>query len=207
MAKELPYFKFYVGEWREGDITLEDFKTQGVFINICAYYWSQECDISFEKLQKRFKNNKKQLENLKKAKIIFSDGEQVVIKFLNKQWQEREVIKHRNKANGLKGGRPKITQSVNSGIPKDNPKLTNIEEKREEEKREEKELAIFDFFRKSYPGTKRGNETEFNNLKKKHADWKIVIPQLSQCLQDQKISRANAKANGLLGNGISQFWY
>ena len=137
MAKALPYFKFYCSEWSDGDITLEDMKTQGVFINICSYYWSQECDISFEKLLKRFKNYKKQIENLKKAKIIFSKNENLVIKFLDKQWTEREAVKHRNQQNGKAGGRPKKTQSVSSGLAKTNPNETNIEEKREEEKRED----------------------------------------------------------------------
>lgn len=133
MAKDLPYFKFYPTEWISGDITLEDLKTQGLFINICCYYWSQECVVSLEKLQKRFKNNKKQIQNLKNEEIIFSDGDKIKIKFLDKQWQEREEVKHKNKANGLKGGRPKKTQSVNSGLAKNNPNITNIEEKREEE--------------------------------------------------------------------------
>ena len=138
MAKALPYFKFYCSEWSDGDITLEDMKTQGVFINICSYYWSQECDILEEKLQKKFKNYSKQIENLKKEKIIFSVGDKIEIKFLDKQWQERELIKQRNKQNGASGGRPKKTQSVNSGKPTDNPNITNIEEKRREENKSNK---------------------------------------------------------------------
>ena len=63
MAKALPYFKFYCSEWSDGDVTLEDMKTQGVFINICSYYWSQECEVFEEKLQKRFKSYTKQIEN------------------------------------------------------------------------------------------------------------------------------------------------
>jgi len=137
MAKDLPYFKFYSSEWIHGDITLEDLKTQGLFINICSYYWSQECQLSVEKLQKRFKNNKKQIQNLIISEIIYKDLDDIKIKFLDKQWQEREVVKHKNKANGLKGGRPKKTQSVNSGLEVANQTITNKEEKREEEKRKE----------------------------------------------------------------------
>ena len=33
MAKDLPYFKFFCSEWNDGDITLEDFNLQGLFIN------------------------------------------------------------------------------------------------------------------------------------------------------------------------------
>lgn len=39
-------------------------------------------------------------------------------------------------------------------------------------------LSVFDSFRKEYPGTKRGNETEFENFKKKHKDWGAVLPTL-----------------------------
>ena len=151
MAKSLPYFKFYCSEWNDGDVTLEDYKTQGVFINICSYYWSQECDISEEKLLKRFKKSQKQIENLTKAEIIFFINGKLLIKFLEKQWLEREVIKHKNQANGLKGGRPKITQSVNSGLANGNPNESHIEE---EEKRIEEEKKVpkkfFDFI-KNYP--------------------------------------------------------
>ena len=46
MAKEIPYFKFFTGEWANGDITAENYKTQGVFINICAIYWTKEGRVS-----------------------------------------------------------------------------------------------------------------------------------------------------------------
>ena len=51
MAKDLPYFKFFCSEWNDGDITLEDFKTQGLFINICSYYWSNECELRAFKIR------------------------------------------------------------------------------------------------------------------------------------------------------------
>ena len=60
-----------------------------------------------------------------------------MIRFLNKQWTEREALKQRNQKNGASGGRPKKTQSVNTGKPNENPKKTNIEEKREEENKED----------------------------------------------------------------------
>lgn len=40
------------------------------------------------------------------------------------------------------------------------------------------EKLVFDNFRKLYPGTKRGNDTEFENFIKKHKDWKVVLPHL-----------------------------
>lgn len=57
MARDLPYFKFYVSEWNDGSITLEDFHTQGLFINICSFYWSRECVVTKEQLYKKFKGD------------------------------------------------------------------------------------------------------------------------------------------------------
>ena len=59
MAKDLPYFKFFCSEWNDGDITLEDYEIQGLFINICSYYWSSGCEVSLQKVKKRFRNEDK----------------------------------------------------------------------------------------------------------------------------------------------------
>ena len=50
----------------------------------------------------------------------------------------------------------------------------------------------FDNFRKLYPGTKRGNETEFTNFTKKHEDWKAVLNDLSPALNKQIAWRKEA---------------
>lgn len=49
----------------------------------------------------------------------------------------------------------------------------------------EGDKEIFDTFRKEYPGTKRGLETEFSNFQKKHKDWREVLPDLSALLKCQ----------------------
>lgn len=142
MSKELPYFKFYVNEWITGDITLEDFEIQGLFVNLCAYYWSKECRLNIETAKKKFRNADDSLfETLIKSKIIKVDSKgDIKINFLLDQKNEWEEMAVRNKKNGQKGGRPKPTNnplhnpSVISGLATNNPNITNIEEKREEEK-------------------------------------------------------------------------
>lgn len=47
----------------------------------------------------------------------------------------------------------------------------------------------FELFRNSYPGTKRSYEIEFSNLKKKHKDWKEIVPKLCNALDIQKAAR------------------
>jgi len=55
----------------------------------------------------------------------------------------------------------------------------------------EKYLNLFDKFRKLYPGTKRGNSTEFNDFIKKHKDWKLILPSLYSIIEKQIKYRAN----------------
>jgi hypothetical protein len=63
-----------------------------------------------------------------------------------------------------------------------------------------KELQTkFEIFRQNYPGTKRGHEIEFENLKKKHKNWKEIIPLLSDALTYQLSAREiKARAGGFV---------
>lgn len=61
------------------------------------------------------------------------------------------------------------------------------------EKSNKEYMSIFDSARKLYPGTKRGNETEFRNFQKKHTDWKEVLPLLEPAIQNQIAWRKSAK--------------
>lgn len=91
--KELPYFKFNVSEWLQGDITLSDFETQGLFVNICAYYWSKGGNIPYSTLKLRLSHAKATLfENLIKLNIIkINDKKDTInITFLDEQIAERE---------------------------------------------------------------------------------------------------------------------
>ena len=59
-----------------------------------------------------------------------------------------------------------------------NKKNENNKRKEEESITLQKAKEDFDAFHKKYPGKKRGLETEFANFKKKHKDWREVIPLL-----------------------------
>lgn len=60
----------------------------------------------------------------------------------------------------------------------------------------EKYKTMFENFRKLYPGIKRGLDTEFENMQKKHKDYKDVIPQLEEIIKNQIKHRENKKGNG-----------
>ena len=55
MAKEIPYFKFFIGEWANGDITCESYEAQGIFINICSIYWAKLGKLTERYIRKKFK--------------------------------------------------------------------------------------------------------------------------------------------------------
>ena len=49
---------------------------------------------------------------------------------------------------------------------------------------------------KEYGGKKRGASTELENLKKKHKDWKDIIPILSTAISNQKSEREKKRTSG-----------
>jgi len=157
MAKDLPYFKFFCSEWNDGDITLETYKIQGLFINICSYYWSKECNVSFDKLIKRFKFSE-EIDVLFAEKLIKRKGNYVSISFLDEQKEERDLI---SKKNSLAGKKSAEKRRLNKEIQrKSNENPTSVEitfnEKSTIKRREEKkrkyipDLEVFMVYLKDY---------------------------------------------------------
>lgn len=71
------------------------------------------------------------------------------------------------------------------------------EQEMDMDKDQDKELiAIFEIFRQSYPGTKRGFDPEFENLKKKHKNWRDIVPILSDALNYQNSCREIKRKSG-----------
>jgi hypothetical protein len=136
MAKELPYFKFDAAEWISGEITLEDLTTQGVFVNICAYYWFRSGKLTLTEIKRRVKCKQAVFDRLVEQKLIKVTDDWIEISFLKDQFDERGHISEKNSKNGSLGGAPKGNKNAQKNNPKQ-PKTTNIEEKRREEKREE----------------------------------------------------------------------
>ena len=150
MAKDLPYFKFFCSEWNDGDITLEDYKTQGVFINVCSYYWSNECDVTIEKLNKRFKHNQEELTTLFHSELIKKDEAHIVITFLDEQQQERSETRKVRVKGGIASAEArrlkKLQQESNTSSTESqhvlNSSSTESQLLREEEIREEESADI-----------------------------------------------------------------
>ena len=102
MAKDLPYFKFFCSEWNDGDIALEDYEVQGLFINLCSYYWSNECNLSFKKAEKKFKDAGEDLwQTLLDSNIIKDVDNELVITFLDEQREDRTKTSREKRKAGL----------------------------------------------------------------------------------------------------------
>lgn len=60
----------------------------------------------------------------------------------------------------------------------------------------EDQLNMFNEARKAFPGKKRGNDTEFENFRRKTRDWKEVIHLLLPAINNQIRDRAKKKFTG-----------
>lgn len=135
MAKELPYFKFHISEWRDGKITDCSMEAQGLFINVCALYWGRLGDLDeATALRKLCDRNATAYKELKRSQILkVSDG-RIFIDFLDEQLKERDRASIKNRENALK--RWKIDATAMRPYSDGNATAMPI---REEKKREEKE--------------------------------------------------------------------
>lgn len=73
-------------------------------------------------------------------------------------------------------------------LPKMKPENSSVNNER---------ITVFDCFRKQYPGSKRGLNTEYDNFRKKHRDYISVIPVLEPALINQIKWRSEMKTAGM----------
>jgi hypothetical protein len=106
MAKELPYFQFEPAEYLTKDVSFCSLSAQGLFINLCAYYWQRECNLTKNQFLRRL-NNPDELNELIKEGVIDLDNDTIIIKFLDAQYENATKLSKTNSINGSKGGRPK----------------------------------------------------------------------------------------------------
>jgi hypothetical protein len=199
MAKDLPYFKFFCSEWNDGDITLEDMNIQGVFINVCSYYWSNECDLRMTKLRKRFKGFKTEIDTLLKEELIREDDGFVYVNFLDEQKDERlersKVRSKGGKASAEARRLKKLEQDSNTSSTEKqhvlNSSSTQVQVLREEERR--RELISFDKFWKYYD--KKVNKPKslslFIKLTDKELDaMRIHLPKYLESTPDKQFRKS-----------------
>ena len=106
MAKELPYFQFEPAQYLTKDVSFCSLSAQGLFINICAYYWQRECTLKKEQLLRRL-DYPDILDELIKEGVIDLVDNNIIIKFLDSQYEKATGVSKVNSKNGSKGGAPK----------------------------------------------------------------------------------------------------
>ena len=105
MSKELPYFRFTVSEWLNGDISMEQMEDQGLFINVCAFYWFKDCSLALAKLKQKFKGAEASLNRLLDSGILKVDeNDNIIIDFLDEQFIKLSELHNIRSKAGRKGG-------------------------------------------------------------------------------------------------------
>ena len=147
MAKELPYFQFEPAEYLSGDILLCSYEAQGVFVHLMAIYWQRNCELTLVKAERLLKGDG--LTELMTEGIIVLEGpcDDIIISFLDKQYEQLTNRKKRLSEAGKKGAevkaakatlKPPLSQAL---ATLKQPEENREEEIRREEKRREKKAA------------------------------------------------------------------
>ena len=173
MAKDLPYFKFFCSEWSDGDITLESYEFQGVFINICSYYWSNECNVKYKKLLKKFRGFEDIISNLMDENIFkLNEDDTICISFLDEQQNERSE-KSKMKSKGGKASaearKLKKQQTVNTTLTENQHVLNSCSTETQvlrEDKIKEDKIVLKENPNKFKEVLKKFDESNFENTER-----------------------------------------
>lgn len=157
MSKELPYLQFEPAEWLAGDIQNCSLEAQGLFMNIISIYWQRDCEISLDKIKKRFKNDELINELLEENAIKESDG-MLIISFCDNQRFNILEKKRKLSEAGRKGGLNKSKATLKPPLSDDKATPKHIDKIREDKikgnkSKEEyirKENIIYPFDSKSF---------------------------------------------------------
>ncbi len=102
MAKDFPYFKFFVSEWILGRISDHSDKVQGAFIIAICHYWHKKCDVSVIDFKKKL--GKIRFDSLVNLKFIEVENDKIFIDFLDEQYREQFELHPIRVKSGQAGG-------------------------------------------------------------------------------------------------------
>ena len=126
MANELPYFRFTAQAWQNGKISLERYELKGFFIEVCGYYWINDCCLTLTILNKKFNHDKNLISELIELGIIKHENrhDKIEIEFLNIQYDLLSEKRKARQVAGSSGGKAKAMLKQNPSY-KDNNKDNN----------------------------------------------------------------------------------
>lgn len=166
MSKELPYFKFSDSEWLLGNISLESFELQGIYISICALYWQRGGQLDKEMVNKRFRQPQALVDLIKGGYIHEENNNNLKIKFLDEQLNELGLNHKIRVEAGRKGGQASAKQRSSNAQAnvKQTSTVAQALRKEEDKIREEKIASEFEQAYYIYPGNKRNLQTEWSDF-------------------------------------------
>ena len=151
MAKETPFFKFFTGEWANGSIVLEDYEVQGIFINICCWYWSMSGELTEKQIRKKFRNEEA-INILLEEEIIKLGEDKIVINFLDEQLEETQYLRKKASEAGKASARKRQESLKNSSTeiqrPLNEPSTTVQPIREDKDKEEDKEKIREDKYKR-----------------------------------------------------------
>jgi len=161
--KELPYFRFYTGEWLTKDVTLLSMRHQGLFINVCAHYWNNGGEITFKNLTRRYPGEIDLLNDLIEEGIIdIGKDDNISINFLNEQMTKLLNTHKKLVKAGRRGGLSQAQARLKPGL--------SIKDKdKDKDKIDGDRMPSFDDFKK-YALEKKSN-VNIQELKFKYDSW------------------------------------
>lgn len=194
--KDKPWFKFTASNWLSGSVQLLSDAEKGTYIDLVSMIWKEGGQLESNKILSRklridYATACDRIKSYCDLDIMACENDILSIKFLDEQFKDMADTSKKNSENAAKRWEKKPKKCDPMPIREEE------REKREErDKREDKNLQVFDLFRTEYQGKKRGNETEFENFKKKTKDWKEVLPDLSALLRCQVNEREALSQGG-----------
>ena len=118
MAKELPYFQFEPAEYLTKDVSFCSLSAQGLFSNICSYYWQRQCNLTQAQFLKRL-NHPVEFNELLEQGVIDLDEDCIRIKFLDIQYYNATNFSKEQSRKGKLGGRPRKEKPSESQVKAD----------------------------------------------------------------------------------------
>jgi len=165
MSKELPYFKFFTSEWLNGDITLEDYELQGIFVNLCAYYWHKDGCVDVVQAKKKLRTDR--IFELLEIGIVKEDENNLTITFLDEQFSEFSIRKKRLSDAGKKGALAKKKLALLKG-GLNNPSATREDKDKIREDKDKDNIREDNIIKKTK--TLSDRKTTFKESLAKHKD-------------------------------------
>ena len=105
MSKRLPFYQSEPAEYLAGDIMFCSYAAQGVFSILRALYWQKDCNLTLSQAKRRCKGADNLIKELIDEEIIKINNDDIIINFLDEQFEKATSKSIVNSENGKKGAR------------------------------------------------------------------------------------------------------